>query len=339
MKVRNILAFILCVLMLCGLAVSCDNNDDSQQKKLVELKLNEVTRSVVYAPLYAGISKGFFEAEGLKITIETGGGSDKSMTALLAGEADVALMGPETVVYVANQGKQDCPVVIGQLTKRDGSFLVSRVNEAEGFKWESLKGKTIIGGRRGGMPLMTLEYVLKQNGLEPGKDVTVIDNVQFNLMAGAFEGGTGDYVTLFEPTATNMQNAGKGYIVANVGLESGEVPYTAFMMTKKMLKENPAIAESFLTALYKSQQWVKNATDNEVAVAVQAFFPDTDIASLEIVAKSYRETDSWKTDPIMTEDSYNRLLDIVTSAGELSAKPEMNAVVDNSYAQKVVNGK
>lgn len=332
MKFRRIIAFFLFILSL--LLIGCD-----RKTELRELKLNEVTRSVFYAPLYAAVSKGFFEEEGLKISIETGGGSDKSMTALLAGEADVALMGPETVVYVATQGKEDCPVVIGQLTKRDGSFLMSREDEKDSFSWESLKGKSIIGGRRGGMPLMTLEYVLKQHGLEPGKDVEVIDSIQFNLMAGAFEGGTGDYVTLFEPTATNMENAGKGYITANIGLESGEVPYTAFMMTKKMLKNEPETAEKFLKALYKAQQWVKKASDNEIAVAIEPFFPDTDIKSLEIVAKSYRETDSWMYDPIMTEDSYERLLDIISSAGELERRPNMNEIVDNSFAEKVVMGK
>ena len=332
MKFRRIIALFLCVLSL--FLIGCD-----RKTELRELKLNEVTRSVFYAPLYAAVSKGFFEEEGLKISIETGGGSDKSMTALLAGEADVALMGPETVVYVATQGKEDCPVVIGQLTKRDGSFLVSREDEKDSFSWESLKGKSIIGGRRGGMPLMTLEYVLKQHGLKPGKDVEVIDSIQFNLMAGAFEGGTGDYVTLFEPTATNMENAGKGYITANIGLESGEVPYTAFMMTRKMLKNEPETAEKFLKALYKAQQWVKKASDNEIAVAIEPFFPDTDIKSLEIVAKSYRETDSWMYDPIMTEDSYERLLDIISSAGELERRPNMNEIVDNSFAEKVVMGK
>ena len=158
-------------------------------------------------------------------------------------------------------------------------------------------------------------------------------------MAGAFEGGTGDYVTLFEPTATNMENAGKGYITANIGLESGEVPYTAFMMTRKMLKNEPETAEKFLKALYKAQQWVKKASDNEIAVAIEPFFPDTDIESREIVAKSNRETDSWMYDPIMTEDSYERLLDIISSAGELERRPNMNEIVDNSFAEKVVMGK
>ena len=342
MKIRQFLLIILVLCIILPFSTSCKKAADTKadiKASLRKLTLNEVTRSVFYAPLYAAVSKGFFEEEGLLIEIETGGGSDKSMTALLSGEADVALMGPETVVYVANQGKSDCPMVIGQLTKRDGSFLMSRNDEADSFEWENLRGKTIIGGRRGGMPLMTLEYVLKQHGLIPGEDVEVIDDVQFNLMAGAFEGGEGDYVTLFEPTATNMELAGKGYVVANVGLESGEVPYTAFMMSRRTLKSEPELAEAFIRAIYKAQRWVSSATDNEIAVAIEPFFPDTDIESLEIVARSYRETDSWMQTPVMTEDSYNRLLDIIDSAGELSARPDMKSIVNNSFAEKVVMGK
>lgn len=351
---RKISVLVLCLCMLAGAgcakkagtggtnAALPENTQSAEQnivteKKVTQLKLNEVTRSVFYAPLYAAAEKGFFADEGIELTIETGGGSDKSMTALLSGDADVALMGPETVVYVVNQGKKDSPVVIGQLTKRDGSFLLSRQDEAKGFKWENLKGKTIIGGRRGGMPLMTLEYVLRSHGLEPGRDVTVIDDVQFNLMAGAFEGGQGDYVTLFEPTATNVQNAGGGYIVANIGTESGEVPYTAFMMTRKMLDEHPETAEAFLRAIYKAQLWVADASDEEIAEAIEPFFPDTDKESLEIVANSYRKTDSWMKTPVMTKDSYERLLDIVEGAGELTARPKMSEVVDNSFAKKVVS--
>lgn len=327
---KTLLVILSLLLLAAGVSGCADSNE------LRQVRLNEVTRSVFYAPLYVAVSEGFFAQEGMEVTIETGGGSDKSMTALLSGEADVSLMGPETIVYVANEGKEDHPMIVAQLTKRDGSFLVSRENEPD-FSWENLRGKTVIGGRRGGMPLMTLEYILKQHGLTPGADVTVVDNIQFNLMAGAFEGGTGDYVTLFEPTATMFENEGKGFVVANVGLDSGEVPYTTFMMSPDTIENDPEFVQSFVNAIYKAQQWVMSASDNEIAVALEPFFPDTDIASLEIVAKSYRETDSWMTTPIMTEDSYNRLLEIMDSAGELSYSPDMSDVVDNSFAETAVN--
>lgn len=327
---KKIIALFLVLFMLLAAFSGCAKKDE-----LRKVVLNEVTRSVFYAPLYVAVSKGFFEAVGMEIEIVTGGGSDKSMTALLSGDADVALMGPETGVYVVNEGKADHPYIIGQLTKRDGSFLVSRVAEPN-FTWESLKDKSIIGGRAGGMPFMTLQYVLKQHGLTPGVDVTVFDHIQFNLMGGAFEGGEGDYVTLFEPTATNFQNAGKGHIVASIGLSSGEVPYTTFMVTDAMRKKDPAFVQSFIDALYEAQQWVMSASDTEIAEAMLPFFPDTSIPDLEAVAKSYRESDAWCQDPVMTQDAFERLLDVMEGAGVLSVRPALADLVDNSFAEKAI---
>ncbi len=308
----------------------------AKETELRKVELNEVTRSVFYAPLYVAATRGFFEDEGMEINITTGGGSDKSMTALLAKEADVALMGPETVVYVHNEGKQDHPRIIAQLTKRDGSFLVGR-NPNEVFSWENLRGKAVIGGRPGGMPFMTLLYVLEQNGLTPGEDVEVISNIQFPLMGGAFESGTGDYVTLFEPTASMFEEAQKGHIVANVGLESGEIPYTVFMVSPETISSDPGFVEAFVRAIYKAQCWVWSATDEEIAEAMLPFFPDSDVKTLAKVAKSYRETDSWTKDPIMTEDAFTRLQDVMDNAGELSARVPLQDVVDNSFAAKVVS--
>ncbi len=321
---------LLLVLLLCLLTPACQDADG-----LRTVELHEVTRSVFYAPQYVAISMGFFEDEGLDVRITTSGGSDKAMTALLSGQADICLAGPETGVYVYNEGKADHPLIVGQLTKRDGSFLVGRTDEPD-FSWESLRGKSIIGGRAGGMPLMTLEYVLKAHGLEPGVDVDVIDSIQFNLMGGAFEGGTGDYVTLFEPTATEFERAGKGYIVANVGLASGEVPYTVYLVSQTMLQQDAAFVESFLRAVYRAQRWIATASDREVAEAMEPFFPDASIESLMIVANSYRATDSWKQDPIMQEADYERMLDIIEEAGELSARPDFAALVDNSIAERIV---
>ncbi len=321
---------LLLVLLLCLLTPACQDADG-----LRTVELHEVTRSVFYAPQYVAISMGFFEDEGLDVRITTSGGSDKAMTALLSGQADICLAGPETGVYVYNEGKADHPLIVGQLTKRDGSFLVGRADEPD-FSWESLRGKSIIGGRAGGMPLMTLEYVLKAHGLEPGVDVDVIDSIQFNLMGGAFEGGTGDYVTLFEPTATEFERAGKGYIVANVGLASGEVPYTVYLVSQTMLQQDAAFVESFLRAVYRAQRWIATASDREVAKAMEPFFPDASIESLMIVANSYRATDSWKQDPIMQEADYERMLDIIEEAGELSARPDFAALVDNSIAERIV---
>ena len=328
---KKALSLVLTVLLLCATFLGCQ----SQEESLRQVELNEVTRSVFYAPQYVAVTLGFFEEEGLEVSITNGGGSDKTMTALLSGEADIGLMGPETGVYVVNEGKEDHPVVIGQLTKRDGSFLISRMEEPD-FQWESLKGKTIIGGRKGGMPFMTLLYVLQKHGLTPGVDVEVLDGVQFNLFGGGFEGGMGDFVSLFEPTASMYELEGKGYIVANVGEASGEIPYTTYMVSQNTLKNDPEFVEHFLRAIYKAQQWIQTASDEEVADAMLPFFPDTDVSLLATVVYNYRTTDSWTKMPIMEEEAYQRLLDVMENAGELTARPEFSDLIDNTIAQKVV---
>ena len=332
---KRTVALVLSLIML-GFALCSFAGCSKKETGLRKIVLNEVTRSVFYAPLYAAVTKGFFEAEGLELEIVTGGGSDASMTALLAGEADFALMGPETGVYVVNEGKKDHPMIIGQLTKRDGSFLLGRESTDE-FSWEQLRGKSVIAGRVGGMPYMTLMYVLDKNGLTPGEDVEVISNIQFNLMGGAFTGGTGDYVTLFEPTATQFQNNGSGYIVASIGLESGEVPYTAFMTSPATVKDDPELVSAFIRAIARAQKWVASATDTQIAEAMQPFFPDTDIPTLEIVANSYRETDSWMKDPVMTEEAFSRLLEIIDFNGQLKGAVEFGELVDNSFAEKALS--
>jgi NitT/TauT family transport system substrate-binding protein len=326
--IKRLVVFLLCVVMML-MVFGC------QEKAPEKIVLNEVTHSVFYAPLYAAISLGYFKDEGLDIELVNGGGADKSMTALLTGQADIGLMGPEAAIYVFNEGREDSVMVIGQLTKRDGSFLMGR-EPKDGFQWSDLAGKMVIGGRKGGVPEMTLEYVLRKNGLEPGVDVEVDTSIQFNLMGGAFEGGTGDYVTLFEPTASLFEQEGKGYILAAVGQESGEVPYTAFQATKSYIKKNPEIIKSFLKAVYRGQQWVQKASDKEIAEAIVDFFPDTSVETLMLVAKSYRQIDAWMDTPVMKEEAFNRLQEIIIQAGVLTEKVDFASVVDNSHAAAVV---
>ncbi len=326
--IKRIVVLVLCVLMAL-MVFGC------QEQAPEKIVLNEVTHSVFYAPLYAAISLGYFKDEGLEIELVNGGGADKSMTALLTGQADIGLMGPEAAIYVFNEGREDSAMVVGQLTKRDGSFLMGR-EPSEDFQWSELEGKTVIGGRKGGVPEMTLEYVLRQNGLEPGVDVEVDTGIQFNLMGGAFEGGTGDYVTLFEPTASLFEQEGKGYIMAAVGQESGEVPYTAFMATKSYIKSNPEVVKSFLKAVYRGQQWVQKASDKELAEAIVEFFPDTSVETLMLVAKSYRAIDAWMDAPVMKKEAFDRLQDIIIQAGVLTEKVDFASVVDNSFAEQII---
>ena len=322
---------IIAILLGAVLALTALAGCGAKETNLTTVELHEVTRSVFYAPQYVAATLGYFADEGLDVCITTSGGSDKAMTALLVGQADICLAGPETGVYVYNEGKANHPIIVGQLTKRDGAFLMGREPQAS-FDWASLKGKSVIGGRKGGMPLMTLLWVMHQNGLVPGENVEVIDSIAFNMMAGAFEGGTGDFVTLFEPTATEMQNAEKGHILTAIGLESGSVPYTCYLVTPEKRQAESELIAAFLRAVARAQQWLITATDEEAAAAMQPFFPDSSLNSLMIVASSYRACDAWKTETEMFEEDYNRLLEIMDFNGELSARPAYDALVDNTFA-------
>ena len=305
------------------------------EEATVTLRLCEVTHSVFYAPQYVALSQGFFEEEGLDIELTNGGGADKVMTAVLTGQADVGLAGPEACIYVHNQKKEDAPVIFAQLTKRDGSFLVGR--EAGDFSWEDLRGCTVLGGRKGGVPEMTLEYVLRQNGLEPGVDVTVDTTVQFNMMAGAFTGGTGDYTTLFEPTATEVELAGKGYVLCSIGQESGEIPYTAYFAAQDYMAANPGVIQGFTNAVARGQKWVREHSAQEIAEAIADQFPGTEVDTLTAVVQRYKDIDAWNDTPVMKQESLERLETVMESAGELdrSEWADFGQLVDNSYAESV----
>ena len=326
---KKILSILLsCLLMIIPFS-ACGNKEEN---KLI--RLNEVTHSVFYAPLYVAMEKGYFDEEGIEIELTNGGGADASMTAVLSQTADIGLMGPETVIYVYNQGKSDYPKVFGQLTQKDGAFLVSKT-EQPNFKWTDLKGSEILAGRKGGVPAMTFEYILNELGMEDGKDVTLNFDVQFNLMTSAFLGGTGDYCTVFEPTASEYQSAGEWYIVASVGEQAGEIPYTSFIALSSYIENNQDTLESFLTAIKKAHEFMSEHTDNEVAEAIVKQFPSTSINSIAASIKSYKSIDAWRTDLKGTEESFTRLQDIMENAGELTQRAPFDKIVDNSLAKKV----
>lgn len=323
--------FGLALAVMLLLAALCGCTESGLQK----VNVNEVTHSVFYAPQYAAMELGYFEEEGLEIDLVNGGGSDKSMTAVLSGEADIGLMGPETAVYVYNQGAEDYAVIIGQLTQCDGSFLVAK--EADGdFSWEDLKGTTIIGGRKGGMPQMTLEYVMAQNGVVPNVDATVRTDVSFNLMAGAFEASDCEYVTLFEPLASQCEMEGIGHIVAAVGDYSGKVPYTAYMVKKSELDANRELYEAYMRAVYKGQKWVEEHSPEEIAQVIAPQFPDSDVELLTKVAENYKAIGAWKTEPMMYEEDFEQMLTIIDRAGQLDARPAFTALFDDSIAKAVM---
>lgn len=302
------------------------------------IRLNEVTHSIFYAPFYAAINLGYFEEEGIEIDLTNGGGSDQSMTALLSGSADIALLGPETAVYVVGEGASNTPVIFGQLTKRDGSLLVGRVEEPS-FSWEILAGKEIIGGRRGGSPAMSLQMAVELAGLEVGVGVGQCNinlDVAFDLVVGAFEAGQGDYCTMFEPTASEYVAAGKGYIVASVGEASGEIPFTCFMAMQSYIDSNEEKIEKFLKAVIKGYNYLVEATDEEILTALRSSFSTTSDSIIISSVRNYIAYDAWMSTPVMSEESFTRLQDMMDNAGELEKRVNFADVVDNTYAQRAI---
>lgn len=329
----SVIAIIGATFIGCGKV----NNKRTESTNLKTIRLNEVVRSVFYAPMYVAINEGFFEEEGLAIDLSTGQGADKTMQQLLSGNVDIGFSGPEQVVYIYNQGREDYPVVFGQLTQRDGSFLVGR-EEEENFDWSSLKGKEIIGGRPGGIPEMALEYVLKQNGLNPENDVKMVTNVDFTATAGAFKSGIGDYVALFEPTATMLEKDGAGNIVSSIGNEAGNISYTCFYTTKSYMDENPEIIQKFTNAIYKGQQWVQQHTSEEVADSIISFFPGTDKEVIVKVIDNYKNIEAYSETPEVSEDGLNKLMDIIQGYDEslITERPDFNIIVNNLFAKQAI---
>ena len=332
---KKILVIIIIVAVIIAGAVIYSMNNKTNDNDLKKISVNEVARSVFYAPQYVAINNGFFKKEGLEIELTTGQGADKVMTAVLAGQSDIGFAGPEASIYVYNEGKEDYAEVFAQMTKRDGSFLVSKT-DTDNFSWNDLKGKTVIPGRKGGVPYMTFEYVLKQNGIDPETDVNLDDSIKFDLMAGAFAGGDAEYVTLFEPTASMTEEAGKGYVVASVGEASGEIPYTAYFAKKSYIEENKDIIQGFTNAIYKGQQWVKQHSAKEISEVIQDFFPDTDLDMLTKSIQSYMDIDAWNDTPVLKEEAFNRLQTVMKEAGELDKEAPYNKVINNEFAENSI---
>lgn len=322
---------VLLVLMLGTLVVLAGCSKSAPE--LTKVKLSEVTHSIFYAPQYVALNEGFFKEEGLDIELANGQGADKVMTAVLSGQADIGLAGPEASVYVYNEGKEDHSVVFAQLTNGDGTFLMGRQPEPN-FSWSSLKGKTVIGGRKGGMPAIILEYVLEKNGLTVGKDVFIDTTMQFAAMPGAFIGGQGDYVIIFEPTASTMAKEKKAHIVASLGKESGEVPYTAYFTKKSVIEKNPDLIQKFTNAIYKGQKWVDSHTPAEIAKAIKPHFPDESEEILISAITRYKEQNSWKKSPLLLEKDFYLLQQIIKDAGELNKIAPYDKVVSTKFAAK-----
>ncbi|MGM9923123.1 MAG: ABC transporter substrate-binding protein [Bacillus sp. (in: firmicutes)] len=318
---------LLLMLSMLTFIVACSK----EEAKTV--RVAEVTRSIFYAPQYVALAKGFFEDEGLKVEVTTTWGGDKTMTTLLSNGADIALVGSETSIYVESQGSKDPVINFGQLTQTDGTFLVSR-EKIDNFSWDLLKGSEFLGQRKGGMPQMAGEFVLKKHNIDPQKDVTLIQNVDFANIPNAFLSGTGDFVQLFEPQASIFEQEGKGYIVASFGTESGKVPYTSYMAKTSYLKDNKETVEKFTAALQKAQTWVEENSASEIAEVIAPYFEETDLKTIEMVVDRYKSQDSYATDPILDEEEWANLKAIMKEAGELPQDIGYDTLVNTDFAAK-----
>ena len=304
------------------------------EAKLAKVTLNEVAHSIFYAPQYVAIEEGYFKDEGLDLTLVTGFGADKTMTAVISGEADIGFMGAEASVYAYQEGATDPVVNFAQLTQRAGNFLVAR-EEMPDFKWEDLKDKKVLGGRKGGMPEMVFEYILRKNGLDPQKDLTIDQSIDFGYTAAAFTGDTSaDFTVEFEPSATALEKEGAGYVVASLGVDSGYVPYTSYSAKTSYMEKNPEIIQKFTNALQKGMEYVQSHTPEEIAEVIAPQFAETDLDTVTAIVKRYYDQDTWKSNLIFEKESFELLEDILEDSGELSERVSYEDLVTTKYARE-----
>lgn len=302
----------------------------------MEVILTEVAHSIFYAPMYVAIQNGYFEEEGIKLKLVNGLGADKTMTAVLSGGSDIGFMGSEASIYVYQEGARDYVVNFAQLTQRAGNFLVSRDLKEE-FKWENLKNKTVLGGREGGMPEMIFEYILKQKGIDPKKDLNIVKNIDFGYTAEAFSSGEGDYTVEFEPAAEMLEIEDKGKIVASLGVESGMVPYTAFAAKKSYIKQNPEVIQAFTNAIQEGMDYVATHTPEDIAKVIQPQFEETDITAIQLILERYYEQDTWKEDSVFKKESFDLLQDILKQSNVLDIEVPYKDLVTTKFSEKAVN--
>ena len=335
---KKTLCLFLTILMAAGALFGCGKQSGptgstSASSSKTPVVLNEVAHSIFYAPMYVAIEEGYFEEERIDLTLVTGFGADKTMTALLTGEADIGFMGSESTIYTYKEGASDYAINFAQLTQRAGNFLVSR-EPIDNFSWDMLTGKDVLGGRAGGMPEMVFEYILKQNGIDPIKDLTIVQNINFGLTAGAFSGGQGDYTVEFEPFATALESENKGVVLASLGVDSGYVPYTAYCVKKSYLEKNSEIIQKFTNAIQKGLDYVNTHTAEEIASVIAPQFPETDPEALKTIVERYLEQDTWKENLTFEKESFELLQDILESAGELKERVPYETLVTTQFSQQ-----
>ena len=322
---KNLFVYILVILLLSLSAIIIfrpKNNDN-----LKKIKVAEVAHSVFYTPQYVAHALGYFKDEGLDVEIILTAGADAVAASVLSGDVNIGFCGSEATIYIYNNGEKDYLVNFAGLTKKDGSFIVSR-KKIDNFKLTDLKGKYIIGGRKAGMPEMTLEWILKENGINL-KDVTIDTSIAFPAMSGSFIGGTGDFVSLFEPNALKIEEQGYGYVVASLGELGGEVPYTVYNARKSYIENNMDVITSFSNAIQKGLDFTHSHSAEEVAKIILDYFPDTSLDDLTKLVDRYKKIDSWYKTTHIDEDSYNHVLEIIDAAGELKGIAPYDKLIKN----------
>lgn len=324
---------IAAALSLTGLLLSGCGAGGSSDKNLTPLVLNEVAHSIFYAPQYAAIELGYFEEEGIDLTLVNGGGADKVMTALISGDAQIGFMGSEASIYVYQEGSQDYAVNFAQLTQRAGNFLVGREPEPD-FTWENLRGKKVLGGRAAGMPQMVFEYILKKHGLDPKTDLSIDQSINFGLTAAAFTSNDADYTVEFEPFATTLELEGSGYVVASLGTESGYVPYTAYCTRKSYMEENPELVQKFTNAIQRGIDYVNSHTSEEIARTIAPQFQETPVEKIALIVERYKAQDTWKEDTVFEQESFDLLQNILEEAGELDERVPYADLVTTEFSEK-----
>lgn len=326
---KKILLSVILFLVVLGLVVfGIVKGKKEVSNGTTTVKVAEVAHSIFYAPAYAAINEGYFDEEGLNIELTLTPGADAVTAAVLSGDVNIGFCGTEATIYVYNGGEKDYLQVFAALTKRDGAFLVSR-KKIDNFTLDKLKGKTVIGGRKGGMPEMTFEWALREHNIDPNKDLKIDTSVAFAAMEGAFIGGNGDFVTLFEPNATSVEKAGFGYVVAYVGEYGGEVPYTAYNAKKSYIKNNPDVIKGFVKAVNRGLKYVEDNDPGVVAQNISTFFPDTSLNDLTTMIKRYKEADAWRETTNVTEDEWKHIQDIMIASGELDEYAPYEKIIFN----------
>lgn len=338
---KKILCLLLTMIIVAGTLAGCGKQSGTDTGAAASsgktpVTLNEVAHSIFYAPMYVAIEEGYFADEGIDLTLITGFGADKTMTALLTGEADIGFMGSESTIYTYKEGASDYAVNFAQLTQRAGNFLVSR-EPIDNFSWDMLIGKDVLGGRAGGMPEMVFEYILKKNSIDPANDLSIDQSIDFGSTAAAFSGGQADFTVEFEPHATSLEAKGDGYVVASLGEDSGYVPYTAFSAKKSYLEKNPEVIQSFTNALQKGMDYVQSHSASEIAKVIAPQFEETDLDTITTIVERYASQDTWKSDLIFEENSFDLLQNILEEAGELDERVPYADLVDTAFAQKAAH--